>query len=116
MAKTAAKTKKTRFAIHAVVGSDESEVKRTAAALAEQLAPRGLGEFGMEVIDGCADNVDQAVSRLRAAVEALQTLPFMGGNKLVWLKNANCLADNPIGRSASVQSAVEDLCELINSD
>ena len=116
MAKTAAKTKKAPRAIYAVVGSDESEVKRSAAALAEQLAPAGLGEFGMEVIDGCADNAEQAASRLRAAIEALQTLPFMGGSKLVWLKNANCLGDSPIGRSASVQSALEDLCALISSD
>src|SRR5215212_7997731 len=99
MPKTAAKTKKAARNVFAVVGSDESEVKRTAAALAEQLAPPGLGEFGTETIDGCADNVDQAVTRLRGTVEALQTLPFMGGKKLVWLKNANCLADTPIGKS-----------------
>jgi len=116
MPKTAAKPKKVKPSVFAVVGSDESEVKRTAAALAEQLAPPGLGEFGTEVIDGCADNVDQAVTRLRASVEALQTLPFMGGSKLVWLKNANCLGDTQIGRSSAVQSALEELCELISSD
>jgi len=114
--KTAAKTKKPGRQILAVVGSDESEVKRSAAALAEQLAPPGLGDFGTEIIDGCADNVDQAVSRIRSTMEALQTLPFMGGTKLVWLKNANCLGDTVISRSASVQSALEDLCELISSD
>jgi len=99
-----------------VVGSDESEVKRSAAVLAEELAPGDLGEFGTEVIDGCADNVDQAVTRIRSAMEALQTLPFMGGTKLVWLKNANCLGDTQIGRSATVQTALEELCELIKSD
>jgi len=114
--KTAAKPKKIKRSVFAVVGSDESEVKRTAAGLAEQLAPPGLGEFGTEVVDGCADNVDQAVTRLRAAVEGLQTLPFMGGSKLVWLKNANCLGDTQIGRSASVQSALEELCAVISSD
>src|SRR4051812_24386819 len=116
MPKAATKTKKNQRNVFAVVGSDESEVKRTAAALAEQLAPQDLGEFGTEVIDGCADNTDQAVSRIRSTVEALQTLPFMGGAKLVWLKNANCLADSVIGRSASVQSALEELCKLISSD
>jgi DNA polymerase-3 subunit delta len=114
--KVAAKSKKTARNVHAVVGSDESEVKRSATALAEQLTPPGLGDFGTEVIDGCADNVDQAVSRIRSTIEALQTLPFMGGSKLVWLKNANCLADTVIGKSASVQSALEELCEIISSD
>lgn len=116
MPNVSAKSKKGARNVHAVVGSDESEVKRTATALAEQLAPPGLGDFGKEVVDGCADNVDQAVSRIRSTIEALNTLPFMGGSKLVWLKNANCLADTIIGRSASVQSALEELCEIISSD
>lgn len=101
--------------IHAVVGSDESEVKRTAAELAAQLTPPDAGEFGLEVIDACADNVDQAVARIRSAIEALQTLPFFGGGKLVWLKNANCLGDSVIGRSAAVQSALEDLAEILEA-
>jgi DNA polymerase-3 subunit delta len=109
------KTKETTANIHAVLGSDESEVKRTAAELAAKLAPPDAGEFGLEVIDACADNVDQAVSRIRSGIEALQTLPFFGGGKLVWLKNANCLGDSVIGRSASVQSALEDLGEALDA-
>ncbi|MEY2536691.1 MAG: polymerase subunit delta [Verrucomicrobiota bacterium] len=116
MPKTKAKTKSDAAKIYAVVGSDESEVKRTAATLAEELTPPGLGEFGVEVIDGCADNAEQAASRIRSTIEALQTLPFMGGTKLVWLKNANCLADSVIGRAASVQSALEELCDVISSN
>ena len=102
--------------IYAVVGSDEAEVKRIAAELAEKFTPPGLGDFGLEVIDGCADNAEQAASRIRSAIEALQTLPFMGGSKLVWLKNANFLGDNAIGRAASVQTALEELSEIINAD
>src|SRR6476661_1374497 len=87
--------------IHAVVGSDESEVKREAVELAAKLTPPDAGDFGLEVIDGCGDNADQSAARVRSAIEALQTLPFFGG-KLVWLKNANCLGDTVIGRSAAV--------------
>jgi len=115
MPKAKAKTAESESNIHVVVGSDESEVKRTAAEMAAQLTPPDAGEFGLEVIDACADNVDQAVSRIRSAMEALQTLPFFGGGKLVWLKNANCLADSVIGRSAAVLSALEDLGELLES-
>lgn len=113
-----AKTKSTPVTskIHAVVGSDEAEVKRAAAELAEKLTPPGLGDFGLEVIDGCADNAEQAASRIRSTIEALQTLPFMGGSKLVWLKNANFLADSVIGRTTSVQEALEDLSETIGGD
>src|SRR5436190_8125786 len=115
MPKATAKTADSESGIHAVVGSDESEVKRIAAELAAKLAPPDAGEFGVEVIDACADNVDQAVSKIRLAIEALQTLPFFGGGKLVWFKNANCLADSVIGRSASVLSALEDLAEVFEA-
>jgi len=116
MPKTKAKAAPSISKIHAVVGSDESEVKRVAAELAEKLTPPGLGDFGLEVIDGCADNAEQAATRIRSAIEALQTLPFMGGSKLVWLKNANFLADSIIGRAASVQGALEELSEIISAD
>jgi DNA polymerase-3 subunit delta len=113
--KTKAKTAEAESRIHAVVGSDESEVKRVAAELAAQLTPPDAGEFGIEVIDACADNVDQAVTRIHSAIEALQTLPFFGGAKLVWFKNANCLADSVIGRSASVLGALEELGEVLEA-
>jgi len=116
MPKAKAKTPTAASKIHAVVGSDEAEVKRVAAELAEKLTPPGLGDFGLEVIDGCADNVEQAVSRIRSTIEALQTLPFMGGSKLVWLKNANFLADSVIGRAASVLEALEELSNITGSD
>ena len=116
MASSKIKSPRVAPQIYAVVGSDEAEVKRIAAELAEKLTPPGLGDFGLEVIDGCADNAEQAATRIRSAIEALQTLPFMGGSKLVWLKNANFLADSVIGRAASVQSALEELSEIMSAD
>src|SRR4029077_12092519 len=101
---------------YAVVGSDDLEVKHTAAELAEKLKPAAAGEFGLETIDGSADNADQAASRIRSTVEALRTLPFFGGEKLVWLKNANFLGDDQKAGSVAVQSALEELSELIESD
>ena len=57
------KTKSETANIHAVVGSDEAEVKHVAADLAEKLVADDAGDFGLEVIDGVADNAD----RIRAA-------------------------------------------------
>lgn len=108
------KTKAESANIYAVVGSDEAEVKHVAAELAEKLTPPGAGEFGMEIIDGAADNADQAAARIRSAIEALQTLPFFGNTKVVWLKNANFLGDDQKARSAAVQSALEELSELLD--
>jgi DNA polymerase III subunit delta len=108
------KTKSETAKIHGVVGSDEAEVKHVAAELAQKLAPDDAGDFGLEVIDGVADNADQAAGRIRSAIEALQTLPFFGSTKVVWLKNVNFLGDDAKARSAAVQTALEELSTLID--
>ena len=114
MAVSKIKAKTATANIHAVVGSDEAEVKHIAAELAVKLTPPGAGDFGLEIIDAAADNSDQAAARIRSAIEGLQTLPFFGSTKLVWLKNANFLGDDQKARSAAVQSALEELSELLD--
>src|SRR5271155_5140496 len=84
--------------VYAVLGSDEGEGKRRAGELMVELTPEQGAEFGVETIDGMAENADQAVQRIRKAIEAVQTLPFFGRDKLVWLKNVNFLADTVAGR------------------
>jgi len=109
------KTKSASTNVYAVLGSDEAEVKRVAAELATQLTPPETGDFGLEVIDGVAESAEQAMARIRSTIEALQTLPFFGRTKVVWLKNANFLGDTAIARSASVQSALEELSDLVKN-
>ena len=109
------KTKLASTNVYAVLGSDEAEVKRVAAELATQLTPPETGDFGLEVIDGVAESAEQATARITSTIEALQTLPFFGSTKVVWLKNANFLGDTAIARSASVQSALEELSDLVKN-
>jgi DNA polymerase-3 subunit delta len=115
MPKTKTKIKRAGANIYAVVGSDEAEVKRVAAELAADLTPPDAGDFGLETIDGVAENGEHAAARIRSTIDALQTLPFFGSSKVVWLKNANFLGDTQIGRAAGVQSALEELSELIEN-
>src|SRR5881296_910279 len=110
-----AKTQAATANIYAVVGSDEAEVKRVAAELATNLTPPEAGDFGLEIIDGVAENADQAAARIRSTIEALQTLPFFGSTKVVWLKSANFLGDTQLSCATSVQSALEELSELIEN-
>jgi DNA polymerase III subunit delta len=100
--------------VFAILGSDEGETKRRAAELAIELTPEQGGDFGVDTIDGMADNAEQAVLRIRQAKEAIQTLPFFGREKLVWFKNVNFLAENATSRSVSVQDALEDLKEVLS--
>jgi DNA polymerase III subunit delta len=100
--------------IHFLTGSDEAAVKKAAAALAGELAP-DADVFGLDTIDGALDSVDGAVNCVQETIQALLTLPFFGGSKLVWLKSASFLADNALGRSESVVDALERLCGILSS-
>jgi DNA polymerase-3 subunit delta len=99
--------------VFAVVGSDEGETKRRARELAVQLTPKEGGDFGVDRIDGSADNSEQAIQRIHQATEAIQTLPFFGSEKLVWLKDVNFLADTVTGRSAGVQNALDEFKDFL---
>lgn len=100
--------------IYFITGSDEAAVKKAAISLAVELAP-GADAFGLEMIDGAVETVDAAVGKIHDTCQALLTLPFLGGSKLVWLKSAAFLADSVAGRSESVSVALEGLCEILKS-
>jgi DNA polymerase-3 subunit delta len=111
-AKPTAVAAKKNAAIRVVAGSDEAEVKRRAAELAEAMTSPDAGEFGRDMIDGVAENADAAARAIHETCQALLTLPFFG-DKLVWLKNANFLADTILGRSAAVAEALDHLQETL---
>lgn len=94
--------------VHAILGNDEGRVKEVAMGLATKYAPPD-DEFGLEVISGQADNSDHASQIVGQTLQALQTLPFFGGGKVVWLQGANFFGDTVTGRSQTTLSAVEAL-------
>ena len=99
--------------IWAFVGSDDLKVKEAAQELTRSLLPPDAGDFGMEVIEGAADNVEHAVKIIWRTIEDIQTVPFFGGDKIVWLKGATFLADNVTGRSENTLKALEELGKVL---
>jgi DNA polymerase-3 subunit delta len=110
MPAAATKTK----SIYLIGGADEFSIKETAAKLADKLAPKKAGEFGLEIIEGSASNQDEALKVLSRLREALNTVGlFDGGDKLVWLKNTDLLADSPTTRAESVKESLVELADLL---
>jgi DNA polymerase-3 subunit delta len=102
--------------IYLIGGADEFSIKETASKLAEKLAPKKAGEFGLEIIDGAVSNQDEALKVLARVREALNTVGlFGGGDKLVWLKSTDLLADNPTTRAEAVKDALAELGDLLKS-
>ena len=93
----------------AVVGSDDGMVREKALHLYNELTGGVDDGFTHETIDGIADNSDSAFDICSSTIQALQTIPMFGGDKVVWLRNANFLGDNVTGRSQRTEAGVESL-------
>lgn len=99
--------------IYGFFGSDHLRVREAAAEMVVRLAPADAGEFGMETIDGVADNAEGAARICRETIAALETLPFFGGGKVVWLKGATFLADDQTGRAEASLAGLANLAEVL---
>ena len=95
-------------------GADEFTVKQKAR---ERFASWSTNAGGMdeEIIDASAGNSDEALRALARLREALNTLPFFGGSKIIWFKNCTFLGEDRTASSQAVTSALGDLAELLKS-
>ncbi len=82
-------------------------MKRAASELATKLAPED--PMNLEAIDGRALTADEAVQSIGKVREAILTLPFFGGGKLVWWKAVNFFDETGPGKFATVKEALETL-------
>jgi DNA polymerase-3 subunit delta len=91
-----------------VCGDDEFAVKQRAKQLYRQWSEE-LGGMDHEIIDASVSNSGDVLSAIAKLREALNTLPFFGSGKVVWLRDCNFLGDE---RAASAQAVTETLTEL----
>ena len=91
-----------------VCGDDEFAVKVRAKQLYLQWCEE-LGGMDHEIIDASVTNGGDALAAIGRLREALQTLPFFGSGKVVWLRDCNFLGDE---RTASSPAVTETLAEL----
>ena len=103
------------MAVHAVIGTDEGRVSEEALRIFNELKPEGGDEFTNDVIEGTVANAEEAFQASMKTIEALQTLGFFGGAKVVWLKSANYLADDRTGGAERAKTGVEGLLEVLKA-
>ena len=63
-----------------------------------------------ETIEAAVANSGEALTALARLREALQTLPFFGTGKVIWLRDCNFLGDE--SRRVGTQAVTETLNEL----
>lgn len=111
------------------VGDDEYPLNLAARKLVNTLVPVTDQAFGLEVIEGRADSVDNAVEVTKRCLEALVTPGFlMTGDKVIWWRGVSFLdapaekeesvSDKPKGSSEDndrVKEAVKELSLALQS-
>lgn len=91
-----------------ICGDDDFAVKQRAKELHLKWCAE-LGGEDHEIIEATVNNSGEALRVIGKLREALQTLPFFGGGKAVWLRDCNFLGDE---RTASSGDVTETLAEL----
>jgi DNA polymerase III subunit delta len=97
-----------------VFGEDEFAVKQRARQVYQQWTGE-LGGMDHEIIDAAVNNSGEALKALAKLREALQTLPFFGGGKVVWLQNCSFLADDRTGSSSAVTETLAEIAQELKS-
>ncbi len=93
-----------------ICGDDEFAVKQHARQLYRQWCDE-IGGMDHEIIEATVTNSGEvlvAIARLR---EALQTLPFFGAGKVIWLRDCNFLGDERVASAQAVTESLGDLAE-----
>lgn len=91
-----------------VCGDDEFAVKKRAKEIYQNWSEE-LGGMDHEIIEATVSNSGDALNKISKLREAIQTLPFFGSGKVVWLRDCNFLGDE---RAASAQAVMETTSEL----
>ena len=93
-----------------VCGDDDFAVKQRAKQIFAEWSAELRG-MDHEMIDASVGNSGEALAALGKLREALNTLPFFGGGKAVWLRDCNFLGEERTASSAAVTEALAALAE-----
>lgn len=100
-------------AVWLIWGTDDFLVSRQAREVVNLLCPPADQALGLEIIEGRTADGDDAARALQRTRSGLETIGLFGGAKVVWLRDADFLSDNKVGRQAMVKEEVAKLTSLI---
>ena len=106
----ASKTKLPAEPLCLVFGDEDFLVRDRASQVYEGWCAEAGGE-DHQIIDGTVRNAAEALEALGKLNEAVQTLPFFGGAKVVWLRGANFLGDERTASSRDVTDRLNGLAK-----
>jgi DNA polymerase-3 subunit delta len=97
-----------------ICGDDDFAVKQRARQIFADWSAE-LGGMDHETIDASVGNSGDALTAIGKLREAINTLPFFGGGKAVWLRDCNFLNDDKTAKSAAVTETLAELAEELKN-
>ena len=97
-----------------ICGDDEFAVKQRARQLYQQWCDE-IGGMDHEIIEATVANSGEALMAIARLREALQTLPFFGSGKVIWLRDCNFLGEERVASTQAVTESLADLAEELKS-
>ena len=93
-----------------VCGEDEFAVQQRAREIYRKWTEE-IGGSDHETLDASVNNSGEALRVLARLRESLQTLPFFGTGKAIWLQNCNFLAEECAASAQAVTDALASLAQ-----
>jgi DNA polymerase-3 subunit delta len=95
--------------VYLFYGSDEYLVGLNARKKVDEVCPAAEQALSLEVIDGAAATIDEALSVVDQCLAAFRTVGLFGGRKVVWLRDAAFLKQAVIMKNEQVKRLLGEL-------
>ena len=92
-------------------GNDEYLVGASARKKVDELCPAAEQDLGLEIIDGNAARIDDAVAALDRCLGAFRTVGLFGGKKVVWFRDITFLSNAVILKNEQVKRLLGALAD-----
>ena len=95
-------------------GDDEFAVSQRARQIYQKWCEEEPGEDN-EIVEAHATNAAEASKALGRLNEAMETLPFFGGGKVIWFKSCNYFGDDRTAKAKDISQSLADLATKLKT-
>ena len=101
--------------VYLYYGNDEYLVGLNARKKVDEICPEDEQALSLEIIDGCAAKIDDAVAAIDRGIAAFRTVGLFGGRKVVWFRDISFLSNSVIMKNEQVKRMLGELAKDIKA-
>ncbi|RKX36076.1 MAG: hypothetical protein DRP64_18920, partial [Verrucomicrobia bacterium] len=101
--------------VYLFYGNDEYLVGLNARKRVDAICPEAEQSLALEVIDGNAAKIDDAVAAIDQCIAAFRTVGLFGGKKVVWFRDVMFLKNAVIMKNEQVKRLLGELASDIKA-